>query len=40
METALGRDIVVKFMVSVGIMFYVDVVRKIRLSSLVLRNLD
>ena len=40
MDTTLGRDIVVKFMVSVGIMFYVDVVRKIRFSSLVLRNLD
>ena len=40
MDTTLGRDIVVKFMVSVGIVFYVDVVRKIRFSSLVLRNLD
>ena len=40
MDTTTGRDIVVKFMVSVGIMFYVDVVRKIRFSSLVLRNHD
>ena len=40
MDTTIGRDIVVNFMVSVGIMFYVDVVRKIRFSSLVLRNLD
>ena len=40
MDTTLGRDIVVNFMDTVGIMFYVDVVRKIRFSSLVLRNLD
>ena len=40
MDTTLGRDIVVNFMVSEGIMFYVVVVRKIRFSSLVLRNLD
>ena len=30
MDTTIGRDIVVKYVVSVGIMFYVDVVRKIR----------
>ena len=40
MDTTIGRDIVVNYMVSVGIMFYVDVVRKIRFPSLVLRNLD
>ena len=40
MDTTIERGIVVNFIVSVGIMFYVDVVRKIRFPSLVLRNLD